>query len=39
MYDYEYWDDFDCEIQCEELIEYDFSDIPDDPLNDEGLPF
>lgn len=37
---YEYWDDFDCEIQCEELYEeYDFSDIPYDPVDDEGLPF
>ena len=39
MYDYDYWDDFDCEIQCEEIWEFDFRDIPYDPVDDEGLPF
>ena len=44
-----YWDDFDCEIQCEEYYEelewggdgvnYKLDMINSDSLDDEGLPF
>ena len=32
----EYWDSFDCEIQCEEYWDWE---IEADPLDDEEYPF
>lgn len=37
---YEYWDSFDCEIQCEEYYkDYPEFEYVEDSLDDEGLPF